>query len=406
MAGSGKPSIPTWQLQQQSSNGAGQEEVPKLSAPADGQVSAVDRQSLLDQASKFLEDESIRDAPTERKIAFLESKGLTNSEIQNLLGVSRNPDASGSAGAESTESSGNENALQEPKKVKPSSQLSQSQTSAAAAQGEPRSRDLPPIITYPEFLYQAQKPPPLVTLRSVLYTIYGASGLAASIYGASEFLVKPMVASLTSARHDLAETTQRNLEKLNIKLEANVSTIPPSALTKTHRSNGKDEDGAESVTSDPTELFHRDIATQTTPDLGATSSSSSSTGTANGPETSNAEKVVNKHLSRLQNISYQLREVQTAESRVDATYNDARDRLAEFHTYLDSLTYSSPTYINQNLYGVYNDDAARDGKKSGMSSGEEDAIAAFKAEVRGMKGTLLSAKNFPSGAPGYRFKGR
>ncbi|KAK5242313.1 hypothetical protein LTR16_008603, partial [Cryomyces antarcticus] len=31
--------------------------------------------SLLDQASKFLEDPTIQGAPTDRKIAFLESKG-------------------------------------------------------------------------------------------------------------------------------------------------------------------------------------------------------------------------------------------------------------------------------------------------------------------------------------------
>jgi Pex14 N-terminal domain len=52
--------------------------------------SSASRTELLEQASRFLEDDGIRDAPTSRKVAFLESKGLANDEIQKLLGVSRN----------------------------------------------------------------------------------------------------------------------------------------------------------------------------------------------------------------------------------------------------------------------------------------------------------------------------
>ena len=50
------------------------------------------RASLLEQAAEFLEAKDIRDAPTERKISFLESKGLTNEEVHRLLGVSRHTD--------------------------------------------------------------------------------------------------------------------------------------------------------------------------------------------------------------------------------------------------------------------------------------------------------------------------
>lgn len=41
---------------------------------------------LIEHASKFLQDPSIRDAPRERKVAFLQSKGLSSDEIQTLLG--------------------------------------------------------------------------------------------------------------------------------------------------------------------------------------------------------------------------------------------------------------------------------------------------------------------------------
>src|ERR1700677_5077751 len=43
----------------------------------------------LEAARKFLEDESIRNEPRDRKIAFLKEKGLQNEEIQSLLGYEK-----------------------------------------------------------------------------------------------------------------------------------------------------------------------------------------------------------------------------------------------------------------------------------------------------------------------------
>lgn len=37
------------------------------------------------------------------------------------------------------------------------------------------------------------------------------------------------------------------------------------------------------------------------------------------------------------------------------------------------------------------------GTTTGMAKAEEDAIASFKSEIRGVKGALLSARNFPAG---------
>ncbi len=45
------------------------------------------RAILLEQASKFLEDDEIKDTPAERKIAFLRSKGLTDEEVYRLLEI-------------------------------------------------------------------------------------------------------------------------------------------------------------------------------------------------------------------------------------------------------------------------------------------------------------------------------
>jgi hypothetical protein len=50
--------------------------------------------AMLEQAKKFLEDDEVKDAPTDKKIAFLESKGVGNEDIQTLLGISRNVEAS------------------------------------------------------------------------------------------------------------------------------------------------------------------------------------------------------------------------------------------------------------------------------------------------------------------------
>lgn len=52
------------------------------------------REKVLEQAKKFLEEDEVKDATTDKKIAFLESKGLQGEEIQSLLGVSRNEEAS------------------------------------------------------------------------------------------------------------------------------------------------------------------------------------------------------------------------------------------------------------------------------------------------------------------------
>jgi hypothetical protein len=373
---------------------------------------------LLDQATKFLEDKSIRDASTDRKIAFLESKGLTNDEIQKLLGVSRNASATGDVKTE------------QPKAPEPTSEIStraeSTNTSSSSSEAPPLaasapSRDVPPIITYPEFLVQPSQPP-LLSLRSILYTLYGAAGLGATLYGTSEFLVKPMIRTLTEARHELAETAVGNLHKLNEKLEQNVSTIPLQ-ISK-NDSNVKhefsDEEGeTESIASDPTELFHRDIATQTSPDLQDNNTSPRWTQGNSSDEEKDEKntplKAVTAHLTRLNVITSHLREFVADDKRSNVGEDAVRERLSELHNYLDGLTYSAPSYMNNGaIYNsIYTPGTESNHSRSGSTgtggraagttgqkgSGEEDAIATFKAEIRGVKGALLSARNFPSSRP-------
>ncbi|KAL2008709.1 hypothetical protein VTN00DRAFT_6903 [Thermoascus crustaceus] len=407
-------SIPEWQQQASSAT------PDESSASAQSSEEAPDtasRDTLLEQATRFLQDESIRDAPTDRKIAFLESKGLKGDEIQKLLGVSRNAEATSQEGDQredeamsSTSSDASSEALVE---TPSSSSTSSSEniptptsSSASSTTTTKTARDVPPVITYPEFLLQPANPPPLFSFRSILYTLYGAAGLGASVYGMSEYLVKPMLSSLTNARHELAQTAQQNLRKLNDKLEQNVSVIPPyPSRAAAAKANASDTDDSDSVTSDPTELFHRDIATQTTPDLARGVSTPSYFTNADAEKDST--KTALGHAKRLDILRSHLREFLEAESQAGVADDLVKDRLGELQTYLDSLTYSGSSYLSSSIYNIYSATGAADlggssvvGAMTGMRKGEEDAINSFKAEIRGVKGALLSARNFPAGRGG------
>ena len=80
-------SIPSWQGGQQSQKEDSSGMISNQSSTPS--IETLPRAALLDKASKFLEDDEIREASTESKISFLEGKGLTNDEIQRLLGASR-----------------------------------------------------------------------------------------------------------------------------------------------------------------------------------------------------------------------------------------------------------------------------------------------------------------------------
>lgn len=413
---SSKPtSIPSWQR-----SGSAPDQAPLSSSPSsdDAPASSTSRQDLVDSASRFLEDESIRDAPTDRKVSFLESKGLNSDEIQQLLGVTRNPEATSSTvtavaeqGSEAPLASSSSNQSEVPPSnlstpatpatsSSPSNTMSQPRSTTTATAPSSAPRDQPPIITYPEFLFEPAKQPPLVTMSNILYTIYGAAGLGASIYGASEYLVKPMIANLTSARHELAVTAQDNLTKLNEKLEATVSVIPAQLNARKTAPNEEDEsnEDGDSVTSDPTELFHRDMGTQTTPDV-----TPSPTLEAKDEKSSLDAPVeaVNNHISRLASIQSQLQEITEFEKDASNVDDMARSSLSDLHHYLDGLIYSAPTYTSSTPnYGLYTASVSSDNSSTGVRKAEDDAIASFKADIRGVKGALLSARNFPASRGG------
>lgn len=96
-----KPSIPSWQRtaptepptlavedQPKPDNAAEDSTKPVAEEPASAEAVEKDTQttSLLEQASRFLEDANIRDAPRERKAVFLQAKGVSPEDIEALLG--------------------------------------------------------------------------------------------------------------------------------------------------------------------------------------------------------------------------------------------------------------------------------------------------------------------------------
>jgi hypothetical protein len=84
-----KAAVPSWQLKTEDES-AKEEERPAPESPT--------RETIIEQAKKFLEEDEVRNASTDKKVAFLESKGLRVEEIQDLLGVTKNPEASSEVG--------------------------------------------------------------------------------------------------------------------------------------------------------------------------------------------------------------------------------------------------------------------------------------------------------------------
>jgi hypothetical protein len=324
-------------------------------------LSAEERSQQLEIVKSFLEDPGVKDEPVEKKREFLESKGIAQAMIDQKLG------------SKSTSSSRPTINTTEFDSFKEASQPPRAQPPARIV--------APPIITYPEFLEDARKPPPLITPMRVLNATYIASAIAAIAYGASTFLVKPMAASLTDARHDFAVHGQSKIDELNDRLSKIVSKIPePKSAT-----DAADMDDTESVASDPTELFHRDIGTQTSPPI--TPAPSSATQPA-------SKTIADKQDDRLLIIKSHLDEML---SGLEAGEQPAKDRLEETNKlrhHLDNMMYRVQT---QNVWSTgFGSD-----QKGGADA--DDAIEEVKKEIRGVKGVLLSAKRFaPVGAMASR----
>ena len=358
--------IPSWQLAKEAAATVQEESQPK-----EGPLEAApeSRPSLIEKASKFLDDEEIRGASVERKTYFLQTKGLTDEEISDLLEEKNN---SMEAEVVKDMDRAQEDVAQFNGSA-PTIETSNTDLTDDYTDSEPppsEKKEEPPIITYPEFLLHSQKPPPLITTGRLLTALYLASGTAATMYGLNNYVVEPMVESLSSARHTFFESAASNIDKLNEKLASTVSKIPDG--TPDEEESDVADDASES--SDPVRFFSRTIATQTSPRLSRSTSSTSLSEKA----TRSAVATHASHMSKIHDLLSDLKEEGPEAS------DPVKDNVQALREYLRSL----PTWGRTGKTGI------SEGKGADSNN---DGVTKVKAEIKSVKGALLSARNFPSG---------
>ncbi|TAQ85660.1 hypothetical protein B7494_g6005 [Chlorociboria aeruginascens] len=330
------------------------------------------REPVIEQAKRFLEEEEVRNATTNKKIEFLEGKGLRREEIQKLLGISRNAEATATSKVH----------LPFPFLFLKHAKLSQSaeppqstsNSPRESAQTAPTSTTAPLIITYPEFLTTPRSPAPLVTKSRLFTTLYIFSGLCTLIYGTNKYLLTPMLQSLTDSRLSLHSTASSNLQRLIQKLEENVSEIPVAKHpeSKEHMGNAEEEESD----TDPTELFHRDIGVQTSP--------------PSSPSSPPSSTPLVEHTTRLSAISKHLKSVLEESVSEGEDAEDLRATINILKEYLEGMLWNAPNNYMYSTSGYNTFGAVSQGTES-------DEIARLKQSIRGVKGLLLSARSFPGG---------
>ena len=308
-----------------------------------------------------------RDASLEKKRAFLESKEIPVETIDQVL----KPELTPSFQATDFQS------FQEQQQQRPSPQPKRAPAQTQTTTG-------PPIITYPEFLVEAHKPPPLITPARILTATYVAGGLATLVYGASKYLINPMIGNLTEARHEFSEHSQSKIDEFNDRLSKIVSKVPEPKKPAAAPPSEVELDDAESITSDPTELYHRDMGTQTispptTPPLPSSIPPAKKDAVTHD---TNALSIINSHLTEL------LDDIE----KHDAAVKERQESTNKLRHYLDQLLYASPGVSawagSEDAFAMGTTKKAGEGKKP-------DMVEELKKEIRGVKGVLLSARRFP-----------
>ncbi|KAG8160504.1 hypothetical protein KVR01_010040 [Diaporthe batatas] len=359
--GSGSGSIPSWQ--QAASN------TPDP-APA-----------TLEQARIFLQDESVRDSSREKKVEFLKSKGLGEASINTLLDESDARETATTPTAQTTTAT--------------TAHVQHQDTSNALSNPEIKT-DQPPIITYPEFLTKPAKPPPLITASGLLNSLGIVAGLSTFVYGATKYLVSPMVDTLTEARVDFHDNANKNLSQLVEKLEHAVSEIPESyhaagkkaaLATTTHAgyTDAADDDDASSY-DDPTELFHRDIGVQTSPPPtpgGLPYSTAAAAAAAGGSDKHSSAVTTQQHADKMARLITSIRDLSTDLASQADGFGETKSVLDDFGRDLHTLTYPPESFGvgSGYLYGTARNEP-------------DDEIKKVKSNIRSVKGVLLSTRSF------------
>lgn len=186
-----------------------------------------------------------------------------------------------------------------------------------------------------------------------------------------------MVETLSESRHEFLGHSQTKIDELNERLSKIVSKLPPEPKSKT---SGEEDDDVESLSSDPTELYHRDQGTQTS---------------SPPPEKAIVKKSpVDHETAVLEILQSHIAELTESSEKAGEAHKDRQTTINKLRHYLDTLVY--------NMDGLPTWEAGIDGTMTAKKAGEvkQDAIEELKREVRGVKGVLLSAKRFPAARAG------
>ncbi|PFH60147.1 hypothetical protein XA68_11389 [Ophiocordyceps unilateralis] len=315
-------------------------------------VAVAQSQDHLQVARRFLDDDHVRTSSREDKARFLKSKGIPDDDVQKLLTD------------QDFRSRENEAAEPEPQ-------------IASSTDIKPRPCDFtskddgfdrPPVVTYPEFLAKPVRPPPLVTTSRLLDTLYGFAGLATLLFGVSRYYVAPMIDDQTEARAELHATAGYKLLALLSILEKSVSVIPSGAAGQfTHADVASDAE-------DPSEMFHRDVGTQTSLPVSPAVSRSA------------AESQFERQADRLSEAVRTLSDLKDQYRSQSDDLEGLRTLLDVVRDDLDSMTYGSKA---QGLGGFEMYGTVRRVEP-------EDEIRKVRDNIRRVKGILLSARSFPS----------
>ena len=335
---------------------------------------------LVSQARCFLQDENIRDASRSKMEDFLRSKGLNAEEIAMLLAESRGDSDSADGDTTMAANSGDSCSKVAPEN---DASLDTSGFEFRLSSDQIQQNAVPPIITYPEFLSRQQhqaRPPALITTQRLLNALYISLSTYMSLYAGGQYMVKPMKEQLNEVRQELHEHANGKIEDLNRKLEAIVSKVPPRVNVEKMSSEALSEE------DDVATCFHQSVGTQTSPVLEATPLPSSLPG-----EEDTAYPVVATHNIKLQCLRSRLGSLAPSPpelgncawpSGTPATESDISESLRELQQSLDLLPYNT---VNSGKF---------------QHEKMDDVHGKIRSEIRALKGTLLSARNFPSGVRG------
>lgn len=141
--------------------------------------------------------------------------------------------------------------------------------------------------------------------------------------------------------------------------------MPPTASSKARKDDEDEED------EDPTEMFHRDVGTQTVFDI-----PSKTEAPQEAPSESQA--------SRLEKLTRSLTEIKDGLRSQSDDLGDVKTVIDVFRDDLDTVTYRSPEIIGY------------DYSRSKKTNEPEDEMRKVRDSIRRVKGVLLSTRSFPA----------